>query len=86
MLARQVTDAAYANPEYRCPTCHNTLDKCGPRGDGRNANGSPCTWDGGHRKHGDPRFGYHAQCSHCNRSEGATMGNANRREPHSERW
>lgn len=86
VTAKRVTNAAYANPATRCASCHNTLDKCGPRGDGRNRNGTPCTWQGGHVVAGDSRYGYNAWCSYCQGVEGATLTNAKRVEPHSERW
>lgn len=86
VTAKRVTDRAYANPDTRCGNCHNTLDKCGPRNDGRNRNGSPCTWQAGHNVAGDSRYGYSAWCSHCQGQEGAQITNSKRVEPHSERW
>lgn len=83
--AKTITTAAYNNPNTRCCTCNRTLNQCGPNGDGHNANGTPCTWDAGHpdgRWHGAP---LRAECSHCNRSRGATTGNT-AREPRSRRW
>lgn len=76
---------AYANPNTLCCQCQRPLHQCGPRGDGRNANGTPCTWDAGHP---DGRWStpeLRAECSACNRSRGAAEGNRNR-EPHSFVW
>ena len=66
--ARLVTEAADANPRTRCWRCRRTLNHCGPNGDGRNANGTPCTWDAGHVVAGDNNSPIRAECSHCNRS------------------
>ena len=79
VTARKVVAQANATPDYRCPTCHLTLLEGIARW------GTNGEWEGGHVQHGDPRYGYHAQHRHCNRSEGAAYGNA-QREPHSERW
>jgi len=83
--AEAVKLAAYANPATICCNCARTLNHCGPNGDGRNANGTPCTWDAGHP---DGRWGgnrLRAECSACNRARGATDGNR-KREPHSFVW
>ena len=85
-IAKAITTAAKANPSTRCAKCHNTLDQCGPHHNGRNRNGTPCTWEAGHIVDGDARYGYQIECSHCNRSSGAKAGNAKRVEPHSEHW
>lgn len=79
-IARRTVAAANATPSYRCPTCGLTLIEGIARW---GVNGQ---WEGGHRVHGQARYGYHAQHRHCNRSEGATIGNAKRIEPHSEHW
>jgi len=84
--ARRVTQAAYANPATRCCNCQRTLDRCGPNGDGRNANGTPCTWDAGHSDGRWPGTQLRAECSHCNRSRGATAGNQLHANPHSRHW
>lgn len=76
--ARRVTDAANANPNTRCCTCGNTLNHCGPNNDGRNLNGTPCTWDAGHPDGRWPGNQLRPECSHCNRSRGATNGNRSR--------
>lgn len=83
--ASLVTRAAYADPTTRCCECHRTLDRCGPRGDGRNRNGTPCKWDAGHPDGRWPGDELRAECSHCNRSRAATLRNRDL-EPHSERW
>lgn len=80
-----VVRAAYANPATICCNCGRTLDRCGPNGDGRNANGTPCTWDAGHPDGRWPGTRRRAECSACNRSRGAADGNK-QREPHTERW
>ena len=80
VTARRVVAAANATSGYRCPTCGLTLTE------GITRWGTNGQWEGGHRVHGQPAYGYHAQHRHCNRSEGAAYGNANRVEPHSERW
>jgi hypothetical protein len=79
--AKAVTSAAYRNPLTRCCSCGRTLDQCGPRGDGRNANGTPCRWDAGHPDGRWPGVALRAECSACNRRRGAADGNR-RREPH----
>ena len=86
IIAQRIRNAAYANPLQTCAICGNTLDKCGPRGGGRNRNGSMCTWDAGHVVPAQPQYGYRVECSYCNRSKGAAIRNAKRVEPHSERW
>jgi hypothetical protein len=84
--AKRVRAAANGNPFTRCWRCGNTLDKCGPRGDGRNRNGTPCTWHAGHLVESSLAHGLLPECSHCNTSSGARFGNAKRVEPHSEIW
>lgn len=80
-IAAAVVAQADANPDYRCPTCHLT------RAEGIAKWGVNGQWEGGHVKHGDPRYGEHAQHVHCNRSEGASYGNALRNpEPRITRW
>ena len=86
VTARRLTQAGYANPAATCHYCKRTLDNCGPRGNGRNRNGTPCTWQACHVVDGDSRYGYVLGCSFCNQSEGARAGNAQRREPRSECW
>lgn len=78
VTARRIVTAANAQPDYRCPTCGLTrtqgITRWGPNGE----------WEAGHRIHGRSDLGYHAQHAHCNRSEGATYGNAQRIEPRCE--
>ena len=81
LRAAQVTARAKADPATRCCNCGNTLDQCGPRHDGRNRNGTPCTWDAGHPDGRWPTNELRPECSACNRSRGATQGNQ-QREPH----
>lgn len=83
--ARLVVAAANANPDQLCCSCHRPLHRCGPNADGRNRNGTPCTWDAGHPDGRWTTNELRAECSSCNRSRGATHGNRNR-EPHTERW
>ena len=80
ITARRVVAAANAQPAYTCPSCGLTLTE-GIQRWGKNG-----PWDGGHRVHGRPEYGYHAQHAHCNRSEGASWANARRNEPQGERW
>lgn len=63
---RITTAAANADPRTRCWRCRRTLDHCGPNGNGRNANGTPCTWHAGHTIAGDNASPVLAECSHCN--------------------
>lgn len=96
-IAKLIVQTAYTNPCTRCWQCLRTLDKCGPLGDGRNRNGTPCTWQAGHVVDSDSRYGYLPECSHCNATRGAELGNTlrgrrwilskpQRAEPHTERW
>ncbi len=84
--ASHVIAQARANPATRCCECNRTLDQCGPRGDGHNANRSRCTWDAGHPDGRWPTHELRPECSHCNRSRGATDGNRKRNRTHSRRW
>jgi len=79
-IAKAIKAWGDSHPQARCAKCNNTLDKCGPRRDGRNRNGTPCSWDAGHAIDGDPTAGYQLECSFCNRSTGARAGNRKRRE------
>ena len=69
---------ANANPNTRCWRCERTMADI--RKDHPNA-----TWDAGHIIDGTLAGGLAAECSRCNRSHGAAMGNA-QREPTSRRW
>lgn len=74
--SRQVRQAAYADPATRCWRCGQRLHECGPRHDGRHRNGTAAWWEAGHLNPGDPSSPLRAECSPCNRSEGAKRGNA----------
>ena len=78
--ARAVVAAANADPSYRCPTCGLTRAEAVAKW---GANGE---WEGGHRVHGRSDLGYWAEHKHCNRSAGASYGNAGRAEPTSGWW
>ena len=80
ITARRVVAAANAQLSYTCPSCGLTLAE-GIQRWGKNGR-----WEAGHRVHGRSDLGYWAQHIRCNRSEGASYGNAKRAEPHSERW
>lgn len=81
-----VTTAAYANPDTLCCSCHRPLHQCGPNGDGRNRNGTPCTWDAEHPDGRWPGTALRAGCSHCNRRDGATRGNRMRSHTTTRDW
>lgn len=72
--SRQVRNAAYADPTTRCWRCGHTLPNCKPH-----RNGTPARWTAGHVIDGDPTSPLLAECSPCNKSEGARYGNARRR-------
>jgi hypothetical protein len=76
--SKQVRDAAYADPATRCWRCGLTLaeiQRAKPH----------ATWDAGHVNDGQVNGVLLPECSPCNRSSGAAMGNA-KREPRSRRW
>lgn len=77
--AKRVTDHAYANRNTLCCACRRPLHQCGPNGDGRNANGTPCTWDAGHPDGRWPGNELRPECSHCNRTRGASQATNTRR-------
>lgn len=80
-LAAQVTAAADANPEYRCPLCGLTKAQ-GIKAYGHTAG----QWDAGHRRAGQVAASvddYEAQHAHCNRSKDA---NRTRYRKHSRQW
>lgn len=66
VTAKRITDAAYANPATTCRRCGLTLAE-------RHETHPNATWDAGHPDPG--QTGYAPECSHCNRSAGATHGN-----------
>ena len=79
VLAGKIIRArANNNPHTQCWRCGETLATCGPHHNGTNRNHTPATWDCGHLPDGNLA----AECSPCNRSNGAIEGNRNR-EPHS---
>lgn len=67
---------ANANPHHRCWRCHRTLDEV--RSQERKPNAQ---WTAGHLPGWDgiPNAPMAAECSVCNYSHGARMGNARRR-------
>jgi hypothetical protein len=75
---------AYADPTTICWRCGRRLDQVPPHKTGRRAR-----WTAGHVIDGDPRSELRAECSPCNLSAGAVLGNTGRppgRNPHSRRW
>ena len=73
--AAAVRAAAYANPSTTCWRCGLTLEQIRKRK-------PKATWDAGHLRDGDPTSPLRAECSPCNRSAGATAGNAKRASYH----
>lgn len=69
--SRRVREAAYADPLTRCWRCKLMLHECKPH-----RNGKPATWTAGHLIDGDPRSPLLPECSPCNKSAGASHGNA----------
>ncbi len=78
--ARAVRQAAMLNPLTRCWRCGLTLAEHLPH-----RTGSPATWQAGHVIDSDPTSPLVAEASTCNKSAGASYGNA-KREPRSEDW
>ena len=76
--AAHIRAGAYADPHARCWRCGLTLDE-------RRQTHPRATWDAGHIEDGRVAGELRAECSTCNRSAGATLGNL-RREPRSRRW
>jgi len=77
--SRQLRAAWNANPDTRCARCGLTrtegIAKWGKQGE----------WEAGHKRPGTiahSTLDYQPEHRHCNRSEGAAMGNRNR-EPNS---
>ncbi len=63
--SRNVRNAANANPHTRCRRCHQTAIPGDP-------------WEAGHIRDGDPNSPLAPEHRSCNRSAGATHGNAMR--------
>lgn len=71
--AKAITDAAYANPATRCWRCERTLTEV------REQTNPAATWDAGHTAGpGSPKL---AECSPCNRADGARTTNRRRSQP-----
>jgi len=82
--SRAVVAAAYRDSDTLCCNCLRPLNECGPRGDGRNRNGTPCRWEAGHPDDADgPAQRYEPSARSCNRSRAAADGNR-LREPGSD--
>lgn len=77
--ARAVRQAAHANPATQCWRCGLTLEEA------RATVNPRATWDAGHAVDGAVGGLLRPEHSHCNRSNGAKLGNA-MREPKSRRW
>ena len=75
-MAPIVRRAAYTQPDYRCPHCHLTLTEM--RAQRPN---NVVGWDAGHVVDGDERYGLVAECSYCNRSNGARKRNKRNMHP-----
>ena len=71
-IARHVRAWADQHPEHRCPRCGLT------RAEGVTRWGEQGEWEAGHVTAGDSSGGYQPEHRHCNRSHGATLGNARR--------
>ena len=72
--AKQVRDAAYADPTTRCARCGRTLHEHPPT-----RTGKPPRWDAGHVIDGLPGGPLQPEVAGCNRSAGATQANTNRK-------
>ncbi len=70
-----VRHQAQADPTTRCWRCGLTLDEV------RRTVNPTATWDAGHLRDGDPHSPLRPECSPCNRSNGARVGNARRSPP-----
>lgn len=67
--AEAIVAAAYATPSTTCWRCGLTLDKCRPH-----RNGKPARWQAGHLIDGLKDGPLAAECSSCNTSAGARLG------------
>ena len=74
--ARQVREAAYANPSTRCWRCGLTLAE-----HPRHKTGRPAHWTAGHLVDGQPGGPLLPEASTCNYAAGAGQGNRRRRKP-----
>lgn len=72
--ARQVRDAANANPATVCWRCGRTLAQVRTAFPKRRV-----TWDAGHTIDGDPHCPLLAECSPCNRGAGQALTETKRR-------
>jgi hypothetical protein len=79
--ARAVVQAARANPNTRCWRCGLTLAQHAAHHNGRRP-----TWQAGHLIDGQINGALRPEASTCNTSAGATLGNRQRTEPHTEHW
>lgn len=70
VASRRVRDAAYADPSTRCWRCGLRLHECKPH-----RNGKPARWTAGHLIDSDPTSPLLPECSPCNKSAGAKLGN-----------
>ena len=71
-LARStMVPLAYADADYRCPTCRLTLAE-------RRRTHPHAGWDCDHVTPGSSSAGFRVRCSTCNRADGARMTNAKR--------
>jgi hypothetical protein len=68
--AKAIRQAAYAWPDTRCWRCHLTIHEAAPHADGK-----PARWTAGHTGNDDELL---PECSTCNYSDGARVGNASR--------
>lgn len=74
--AKQVRDAAYANPATRCwrPECRRTLAEVRAAHPKRQVR-----WHAGHTVAGDPHCALLAECSVCNGQDGQRLSMTGRR-------
>jgi hypothetical protein len=77
VTARRVRAWGNAHPDHRCPRCGLT------RAEGIARWGKNGEWDSGHITDGQAGGPMRPEHAHCNRSAGASYGNA-KREPRSE--
>jgi len=75
-IAPIIRRAAYNQPDYRCPYCQLTLEEMR-----RTRPNQVIGWDCGHIVDGDDSYGYRAECSYCNRSNGSIRRNRKQPKP-----